>query len=106
MVVVAIAWMYVVVLMALAEGVSDQGSWLGASFTFFLYGLLPMGIALYLLGTPGRRTSRRDAEAREAMVATASRLAEPAVAGSAAGLGPDGGGHAAGDTVAPVRKEP
>ena len=41
--------------MALAEGTAAGGSWLGAAFTFLLYGALPLGIALYLLGTPARR---------------------------------------------------
>ena len=105
MVLVAIAWMYVVVLMALAEGVSSQGSWLGAGFTLLLYGLLPMGIALYLLGTPGRRQALRAAEAKQA-AAAATVPALPAAAASAPRLDPDGGSHAAGDAVAPVGKEP
>ncbi len=87
---VAIAWLYVVVLMALAEATSDVGTWLGAAITFVLYGALPLGVALYLIGTPSRRSARRRAEA----------------AASAAVLDPDGGGHAAGDAVAPERKEP
>ena len=83
----AIAWLYVVVLMALAEGTAANGSWLGAAVTFALYGALPLGIALYLFGTPSRRAARRRAEA-------------------SAGVDPDGGGHPAGDAVAPERKEP
>jgi hypothetical protein len=89
---VAIAWLYVVVLMALAEGASPAGSWLGAAFTFLLYGALPLGIALYLLGTPMRRKARRRAEA--------------ASAGDGTALDPDGGGHPSADPLAPVRKEP
>lgn len=86
---VAIAWMYVVVMMSVAEATSSQGSVLGAIVTFVLYGVLPLSIVLYLLGTPSRRHARRQAEARDA--------------GSAQ---PDGGGHASGDAVAPERKEP
>lgn len=59
---VAIGWMYVVVMMAVAEAVSPQGSVLGAVFTFLLYGCLPLAIVLYLLGTPARRRARRAAE--------------------------------------------
>ena len=84
----AVAWLYVVVLMALAEGVSDHGSWLGAAVTLTFYGLLPLGVALYLIGTPSRRAARRrDSSA-------------------AAGLPPDGGDHAAAAAVAAERKEP
>ena len=87
---VAIAWLYVVVLMALAEGVSDHGSWLGAAVTLIFYGLLPLGIALYLVGTPSRRAARQSQE-----TASADR-----------GVEGDGSGHAPGDAVAPERKEP
>ena len=87
MYIVAIAWLYVVVLMALAEGLSAGGSWLGAGMTLLLYGIVPGSIALYLVGTPSRRAARRRAEA-------------------SAADDPDGGRHAAGDAVAPVREEP
>jgi hypothetical protein len=84
---VAIAWIYVVVMMALAEGLSPQGSWLGAFFTLLLYGVLPLAIVLYILGSPARRRARRAAEAASAP-------------------SPDGGSLPPGDTIAPVRKEP
>jgi hypothetical protein len=90
---VAIAWLYVVVLMALAEGTSNGGTWLGAFFTLVLYGALPLGIAMYLLGTPARRRARQ----RAAGVAS---VAAPAV------VDPDRGAHAAGDAVAAKREEP
>jgi hypothetical protein len=83
----AIAWLYVVVLMALAEGTATNGTWLGAAVTFVLYGALPLGIALYLFGTPARRARRRRADA-------------------SARLDPDRGGHPPGDAIAPERKEP
>ena len=86
---VAVAWLYVVVLMALAEGTAVNGSWLGATITLVLYGLLPLAIALYLLNTPARRAARRRAD-----VLLAGRL------------DPDGSGHPAGDAVAPKREEP
>ena len=84
---VGIGWMYVVVMMTVAEAISPSGSVLGALFTFLLYGVLPLSLVVYLLATPARRRRRR---AREA----------------ASTLQPDGGGHAAGDPVAPVGKEP
>lgn len=55
---VAIAWLYVTLMMALAEATSPQGTVLGALFTFALYGALPLGLVLYLLGTPMRRRKR------------------------------------------------
>ena len=93
MLVIAIAWMYVVGMMALAEALSPQGSVLGALFTFLLYGVLPLSILLYILGTPGRK---RRLKAREAFEAAQARESGP----------PDGGGHAARDAIAPVGKEP
>lgn len=89
---VAIAWAYVVVLMALVEATAPGGSWLGAAITFVFYGVLPLALALYLLGTPARRSARR----RDAL----------ASAGTGDGPDPDRRGHPAGDTVAPERKEP
>lgn len=102
---VPIAWLYVVLMMAVAEATHTQGTLLGALITFVLYGLLPVALVMYLMGTPARRRARRAAEAREA--AEAAATAEVA---SAPGLDPDRGGHAAGTpeprTVATVREEP
>jgi hypothetical protein len=90
---VAIAWLYVALMMALAEATHVAGSVLGAVFTFLLYGLGPVALVLYLLGTPQRRRARRRAEAT-----------------TSAALDPDGGGHAPAvaepGPVAPVREEP
>lgn len=86
MYIVAIAWIYVVLMMALAEALSVHGSVLGAIVTFTMYGVLPLAIVLYIMGTPARRRARRAAAASAAT--------------------PDGGGHAAGDPVATERKEP
>ena len=43
---VLIAWMYVAVMMAVAEATNTTGTLLGALVTFVLYGLLPMSIVL------------------------------------------------------------
>jgi hypothetical protein len=62
---VAIGWLYVVLMMALAEALGPQGSVLGAVITLLMYGLMPLAIVLYIMGTPARRRARRAAEALE-----------------------------------------
>lgn len=52
---ILIAWLYVALMMALSEATSPVGSVLGASITFLLYGLLPMALVGYILGTPERK---------------------------------------------------
>jgi len=59
---IAIAWAYVALMMAAAEALSPQGTLFGAFITLMLYGILPLGLLLYILGTPGRRRRRRAAE--------------------------------------------
>lgn len=59
---VVIAWVYVVLLMSLAEAFSSQGSVLGAIVTFLLYGVLPLSIVVYILGTPARKRALKEAE--------------------------------------------
>jgi membrane protein implicated in regulation of membrane protease activity len=90
---VAIAWMYVVLMMAVAEATSPIGTVLGAVFTFLLYGVLPLTIVLYIMGAPARRKRRQ-------------RLEAEAAVGPSAAVDPDRAGHAAGDAVAAERKEP
>lgn len=85
---VALAWMYVVVMVAVAEVMSPQGTWMGAFFTVLGWGLIPLAIVLYIIGTPARRRARRAAEA-----------AAPSASD------PDRRGHAAGGAVAPEREE-
>ncbi len=89
---VIIAWLYVAVLMAVAEATNSQGTLLGAIVTFFLYGLMPIALVVYLMGSPLRRKARAKAEQ-----------------GVASGA-PDAGGHAPGagepDLVASEGKEP
>lgn len=92
MLIVAVAWIYVVLMMAVAEAIAPNGTVLGAVFTLLLYGVLPLGIVIYLLGTPARRAARRAHEA--------------AVAATASAAQPDGGGQAPGAPVAPEREEP
>lgn len=90
MYIVPIAWLYVTVMMAVAEATSSNGTLLGAIITFLLYGLLPVALVVYLMRSPARRKAIR---AREA-----------------ASIDPDTGGHPAAaaepDAVAPVREKP
>lgn len=64
---VAIAWMYVVVLMAFAEATNTTGSILGAIVTLICYGFLPLALVLYLMKTPQRRRNRRAQELSEGL---------------------------------------
>lgn len=91
MLLVALAWMYVVLMVAVVEATSANGTLLGAFFTLFGYGVLPLGIVGYLMTSGARRRVRRAAEARS----TSPRSVDP-----------DQRGHPAGDAVAPERKEP
>ena len=61
MLIIVIAWLYVVVLMALTE----TGFVAGVT-TFLLYGGLPITLLAWLLGTPERRRRRLVREARAA----------------------------------------
>ena len=93
MLLVGVAWIYVVLMMALAEATSPQGSVLGAAITFLLYGVLPLSVLLYIMGTPMRRKAMRRREEQEAAAATSA-------------ANPDGSSHATGDPVPPEREEP
>ena len=91
---VLIAWIYVALMMAIAEATSPVGSLLGAAFTFLLYGVLPMSVVGYIMGTPARR---RALKAKEA--------AERAQASDDASVAPNTHREASSDTITAVRKE-
>lgn len=59
MYIVAVGWIYVVLMMALTEP-----SIVGGVMTFVFYGLFPLAIVLWLAGTPERRrrAARRKAQ--------------------------------------------
>ena len=92
MYIVPIAWIYVALMMAVAEATNSNGTVLGAIITFLLYGLGPVALVMYLMGSPSRRRAIKAKEAAE----LAERYSAP----------PDAGSQPAADTVAPVRKEP
>ena len=99
---IVIAWMYVVLMMSVAEATHPTGTLLGALMTFVLYGVGPLALVVYLMGTPARRKAIKAREAAEAVTVMPSSF------------DPDAGSHAPGgaeavavDTgVTPVRKEP
>jgi hypothetical protein len=57
MYIVAIAWIYVVLLMSLTER-----SVIAGIMTFLLYCVLPLVVILYLIGTPQRKRKREAAD--------------------------------------------
>lgn len=86
MLIITIGWVFVVAVFALGQATAPGGTLLGALLTLVL-GTAPLAAVLYIVQMAARRRRARE-RARSA-------LADP-----------DGGGHAAGDAVAPVREEP
>ncbi|MEY4507812.1 MAG: hypothetical protein RL297_2390 [Pseudomonadota bacterium] len=95
---VAIAWIYVVLMMAVAEATNSNGTVLGAFFTFVLYGVLPLGLVIYILRTPDRRKARKAQEAKEDAARIAAS-AQPHTSGHAPTAPQDAG-------IAAVREKP
>lgn len=89
---VAIGWLYVALMMAVAEATSSTGTVLGAIFTFFLYGVGPVALLMYIMGTPARKQAIRERERKEREAAASAQA--------------DAGGKPAAAPVAAVGKEP
>ena len=92
MYIIPIGWLYVALMMSVAEATSTQGSVLGAIFTFLFYGVLPVTLMLYYMGAPARKRAIRKREAAERAAVQPSTQ-------------PNASGHAAAEAVAPVREE-
>lgn len=109
---IVIAWMYVVLMMSVAEATNSNGTLLGALVTFVLYGAAPVTLVVYLMGAPARSKAikKREAEARALHIAAASPdtgPASPSVAPDASGHAPGGAEAVSRDAgIAPVGKEP
>ena len=103
---IVIAWTYVTLMMAVAEATSPNGTVLGAVITFALYGMLPMGILVYILGTPSRKRAIKAREAAEQAAYDAEQAAATATGSAAQDAGGEAPASAEGPTVAAVRKEP
>jgi hypothetical protein len=99
MYIVPIAWLYVAVMMSVAEATNTNGTVLGALFTFLLYGVLPVGLVLYFMGSPSRRRAHKAREAADDMAASEQTTGQALVQPDTSSLPPA-------DTVTPVRKEP
>ena len=58
MYIVAIGWLYVVLMMSLTEQ-----SWIAGIGTFILYGVAPLSLFLWIVDSPARKRRRRAREA-------------------------------------------
>jgi hypothetical protein len=81
--IVAIAWIYVVLMMSITER-----SVIAGIMTFLLYGVLPLLVILYLMGSPQRKRRRALAEKQEAEM-QASSSSSPSPEGEHADAGAD-----------------
>lgn len=54
---IAIAWIYVVLLMSLAES-----SFIAGVMTFIFYCVIPLGLVLYILSSPARKRQIKEQE--------------------------------------------
>lgn len=112
---IVIAWMYVVLMMSVAEATNSNGTVLGALITFVLYGAGPVLLVVYLMGAParGKAIKKREAEERARHAAAKSGVA-PEAGAMGPSDPPDAGRHAPGGaetvaldaSVASVGKEP
>jgi hypothetical protein len=107
---IIIAWIYVVLMMSVAEATNSSGTVLGALITFVLYGVVPAALVAYLMSAPARNRAIKKRNAAE----MARHVASQSSAAASPLNPPDSGGHAprsaesiARDaSIAPVRKEP
>jgi hypothetical protein len=83
MYIVPIAWLYVALMMAVAEATNTTGTVLGGIITFVLYGLGPVALVIYLMGAPARRKAIKardtaELERRRAEAADSTAPSHPA----------------------------
>ncbi len=74
MYIVAIGWMFVVGCMAAVEAATS--SLIGGIATLFIYGLLPLALFLWLVGTPQRHRNRTRGDVKRPSGASFSRDAD------------------------------
>jgi len=83
MLIIAIAWFFVVALFSVVHAASPGGTLVGALVVLLGLGVLPLALLAYIVLAPARRRARQTLAAD-----------------------PDRGGHAPSDAVAPEREEP
>lgn len=111
---IPIAWLYVALMMGIAEATNTTGTVLGGLITFVLYGLGPVTLVIYLMGSPARRRAIKAREAAELAVLQTAQVQHRATADAPNLPGsdehessqPDARGHAATDPVASMREKP
>jgi len=97
---IVIAWIYVVLMMSVAEATNSNGTVLGALITFVLYGAGPAALVVYLMGAPARSKAIKKREAEEFAQRTRADAgddvdADGAIKDTAApSFQPDAGSHA------------
>ena len=114
---IVIAWIYVVLMMSVAEATNSNGTVLGAVITFVLYGVLPAALVAYLMSAPARSRAIKKRNADDIARHAASQA--PDAAPIPPLDPPDGSSHPPGSaeaiskaansdsgSIAPVRKEP
>jgi hypothetical protein len=72
MIMVAIAWIYVVLLMSMTEQTIVAGV-----MTFLFYCVFPLSIILYVMGTPQRKRNRQAKEKSQQTQALSADQSEP-----------------------------
>lgn len=97
MYIVAIAWLYVVLMMSITERTAIAGV-----MTFLLYGVFPLTIVLYLMGTPQRKRNRQAAQKLKALNAHP----QAAGAGVNSAMAATAASHAAADVPGPTLAAP
>lgn len=100
---IPMAWIYVALMMAIAEATNTNGTVLGGLMTFVLYGLVPVGLVVYLMGAPSRKKARK---AQEQADLAAYLQAQTEKNAPESATQPDASGHTSADAVAPVREKP
>lgn len=74
---IVIAWIYVVLMMSVAEATNSNGTLLGAIVTFFMYGVGPAALVAYLMGTPARKRAIKIKDADDLARAELMRSSSP-----------------------------